>query len=441
MMSSVPLLVSVIGLLIVVNGLFAAMEIALVSVSRARLKRFENESKPGASTALILQDNIDDFFAAVQIGVTFVGTLSSVLGGAFAVDFLAPLVMAVGVDPSSPLGQSLAILMVAGAISYVSLVVGELVPKSLARRFPGRISLVLAGPFRLFSKIMRPPVRLLTVSTWAVLRVMGISRSHQGVSVTSEELRMMASELVESREMTPDVYDMLVRVTRLSHIRVEDIMVPRHRIVAVEVDSRKDPLLRRKIVTTYRAHPFTYFPIVETTGENVLGVVNIKDVLLHDPQSPSARLLRPAVFTARGQTVDRVLATMQKKDVHFSVVVDEHGVIDGIVTLEDILEELVGEIDSAIGPELARGRHIKSEGVFVVDGQITLHELKGRHGISLPSSKFYSTLAGFLLDHLGKIPSPGEYVDYAAWRFQILAMARNRIKDVKIIRLEPEQED
>ncbi|MCA1959379.1 MAG: hemolysin family protein [Desulfomonile sp.] len=440
-MSSVPLLISVIGLLIVVNGLFAAMEIALVSVSRARLKRLENENKRGASTAIFLQSNIDDFFAAVQIGVTFVGTLSSVLGGAFAVDFLAPVVAAVGVEPASPFGQSLAIFLVAATISYVSLVAGELVPKSLARRFPGRISLALAGPFRFFSRIMRPVVRLLTVSTWAALRVIGVSRSHQAVAVTAEELRMMASELVESREMTSDVYDMLVRVTRLSHIRVEDIMVPRHRIIAVEVDSRRDPQLRRKIVNTYRAHPFTYFPVVETTGENVIGVVNIKDVLLHDPKSPSTRLLRPAVFTARGQTVDRVLATMQKKDVHFSVVVDEHGVIDGIVTLEDILEELVGEIDSAIGPELARGRFVKPEGALVVDGQITLHELKGRHGIALPSSKFYSTLAGFIMDYLGKIPSPGEYVDFAAWRFQVLAMARNRIKDVKIIRLGPEQEE
>lgn len=440
-MSSVPMLLSAIGLLILVNGLFAAMEIAVVSVSRARLRRFENENKPGASTALLLQKNIDDFFAAVQIGVTFVATLSSVLGGAFAVDLVAPLVAAIGVAPSSPLGQVLAILLVAMTISYASLVVGELVPKSLARRFPGRISLALAGPFRFFSLIMRPAVRVLTVSTWAVLRVIGVSRAVQGVSVTAEELRMMASELVESRQMTSDVYDMLVRVTRLSQIRVEDIMVPRHRIVAVRVESRNDPSLRRKIVKIYREHPFTYFPVVESKGENVLGVVNIKDVLLHDQHAPSENLLRPAVFTARGQTLDRVLATMQNKDVHFSVVVDEHGVIDGIVTLEDILEELVGEIDSAIGPELARHRVARPGDILVVDGLITLHELRVQHAVSLPPSKFYSTLAGFLMDHLGKIPSPGDHVDHGAWRFQVLTMARNRVKDVRIICLEPQEQE
>src|SRR5271157_5448699 len=143
-MGSLPVLVCVIGLLILLNSLFACLEIALISVPRARLKRFENENLPGASTAIFLQRNIDDFFAAVQIGLTFIATLSSAIAGAFSGELFAPLIAAIGVSPTSTSGKVLALLGVTVTISYLSLVFGELVPKSLARRYPGRISLALA---------------------------------------------------------------------------------------------------------------------------------------------------------------------------------------------------------------------------------------------------------------------------------------------------------
>lgn len=431
-MGSLLVLVCVIGLLILLNSLFACLEIALVSVPRARLKRFENENLPGASTAIFLQRNIDDFFAAVQIGLTFIATLSSAIAGAFSGELFAPLVAAIGVSPASTSGKVLALLGVTVTISYLSLVFGELVPKSLARRYPGRISLTLARPFRIFSAIARPVVRLLTASTRVVLRLIRIQPSSTGAILTPEEFRMMASELVESRQMPARIYDMLVRVTRLSQIRVEDVMIPRHRIVAVKVDSRHDPNMRNEILKTYREHPYTNFPVIDQRGENVLGLVNVKDLLLHEETHKVSALLRQATFTARGQSLDRVLATMQKNDVQLSVVVDEHGIIDGIITLEDVLEELIGEIESQFPRRLGYASLPDSERGFAVDGLITLHELKELHSIALPQSLYYSTLAGFVLDKMGRIPSAGDYVDYDEWRFQVVEMEGNRVKELRI---------
>lgn len=431
-MGSLPVLVCVIGVLILLNSLFACLEIALVSVPRARLKRFENEKLPGASTAIFLQRNIDDFFAAVQIGLTFIATLSSALAGAFSGELFAPLITAIGLSPTSPWGKLLALLGVTVTISYLSLVFGELVPKSLARRYPGRISLILARPFRIFSAVARPVVRLLTASTRIVLRLFGIQPASTGAILTPEEFRMMASELVESRQMPARIYDMLVRVTRLSQIRVEDVMIPRHRIVAVNVDSRNDPNMRNEILNTYRKHPYTNFPVIERQGENVLGLVNVKDLLLHEETKPVSSLLRRAAFTARGQFLDRVLATMQRNDVQLSVVVDEHGIIDGIITLEDVLEELIGEIDSTFPRPVGYTPLPDPESGFVVDGLITLHELRELHSIALPQSLYYSTLAGFVLDKMGRIPSAGDYVDYDEWRFQVVEMDGNRVKELRI---------
>ena len=431
-MGSLAVLVCVIGLLILLNGLFACLEIALVSVPRARLKRFENEKLPGASTAIFLQRNIDDFFAAVQIGITFIATLSSAIAGAFSGELFAPLIEAIGVSPTSAWGQLLALLGVTVTISYLSLVFGELVPKSLARRYPGRISLILARPFRIFSAIARPAVRILTASTRVVLRLIRIQPSSKGAILTPEEFRMMASELVESRQMPARVYDMLVRVTRLSQIRVEDVMIPRHRIVAVKVNSRHDPNIRNETLKTYRKHPYTNFPVTDQKGENVLGLVNVKDLLLHEEAQKVSALLRQPTFTARGQSLDRVLATMQKNDVQLSVVVDEHGIIDGIITLEDVLEELIGEIESEVPRRLGYASLPDLERGFAVDGLITLHELKELHSIALPQSLYYSTLAGFVLDKMGRIPSAGDYVDHDEWRFQVVEMEGNRVKELRI---------
>lgn len=434
-MASLPLLVCVIGLLILLNSLFACLEIALVSVPRARLKRFENEKLPGASTAIFLQRNIDDFFAAVQIGLTFVATLSSAIGGAFSKELFSPVIAAIGVSPTSTWGKVLALLGVTVTISYLTLVFGELVPKSLARRYPGKISLILARPFRFFSAIMRPAVRLLTGSTRIVLKLMTIQLTSTGVGLTPEEFRMMASELVESRQMPARVYDMLVRITRISQIRVEDVMIPRHRIVAVRVESRNDPDIRNQILKTYRKHPYTNFPVIDRQGENVLGIVNVKDLLLQEEAQQPSTLLRQATFTARGQSLDRVLAAMQKNDVQLSVVVDEHGIVDGVITLEDILEELIGELNREVPRRLGYAPFPDSERGVVVDGLITLHELRELHSIALPQSLYYSTLAGFVLDKMGRIPSAGDYVDYDEWRFQVVEMEGNRIKELRIIPL------
>lgn len=430
-MLSIPLILAIIACLIVLNGILSAMEIALVSVSRARLKRFEQENKAGATAALALQKNIDEFFATVQIGITFVGTLSAAIGGAVSADLFAPLLEYAGISSSTSAGQMISLIAVTVCLSYVSLIVGELVPKSVARRYPGTLSVTFARAFSTFSRLMAPGVRILSVSTAAVLRLLRIPVTRKSGGLTTEEFRLMASELAESGEIPVRVHDMLLRITRLAEIRVEDVMVPRHRIVAVEADSPLDPKLRDKILDTYRRHPFTVFPVMDRSSENLLGTAHVKDLLL-DP-SPDSAPLRPVTFIPRGQTLDRILSLMRANNTQLSVVVDEHGVVDGIITLEDVLEELVGEIESGTRMETVRIPTRKDGAPLVVDGLTSLHELKDLYGVALPQSQYYSTLAGFVLDRIAKIPRPGDSFVYGQWRFEVLTMDRNRIKRVRIL--------
>jgi putative hemolysin len=431
------ILAGIVLALIFLNGLFACMEIAVVSVPRTRLKRFQKEKRPGAATAIALQKEIDRFFATVQIGVTFVATLSSALAGASAHEIFTPVLEKLGVSADSATGHALSILAISVTLSYVTLVIGELVPKSLARRYPGRISLMFARPFKIFADSMLPVVWVLTKSTTGVLKLLRIKETATP-PLTPEELRMMASELLESRQIPQRIYEMLVRVTRFAQIRVEDVMIPRTKMIVVHTDSKNDPNLRDKILRTFRRNPYTYFPVMDRRGENVLGVVNVKDLLLRDKQYAPSELLRPAFFAVRGQTLDRILSAMQTHDEPMWVVVDEHGNIDGIITLEDVLEELTGEMES-ITPLEMTSQTVQSppeeEFQFVADGLITLHELKEQYSVSLPQSLYYSTLAGFMLDKLGKIPSPGDYVEFENRRFEVLAMEENRIKEVQVMPL------
>ncbi len=431
-MGSTAILIIGIGLLILLNSLFACMEIALVSVPRARLKRFEKEGRPGAATAIALQKDIDYFFATVQVGVTFIGTLSSAIGGAAAVGIFTPVIRFFGVEPESTLGHVLAILGVSIFIAYTNLIIGELAPKSVARRYPGRISLKFAKPFGVFSRVFRPVVLFLTASTRLVLRIIGIRLSTKTPGLTSEELRMMATELVETHQMPVNVYDMLVRVTRLSQIRVEDVMIPRHKIIAVRAESKLDPKIREKALKVFNKYHFSNYPIVDKKLENVFGVINIKDFLYHDDKYSTANLIRPTNFTARGQTLDRALESMQRTNEQLSVVVDEHGTIDGIITLEDIVEELIGEAVAAMSDSAPVEPVKPTNGVITLDGLTTTHEFNAHHSIALPSSLYYSTLAGFMLDKLGKIPSPGDYLDFEGRRFEVTQMDRNRIKELRI---------
>jgi CBS domain containing-hemolysin-like protein len=211
-------------------------------------------------------------------------------------------------------------------------------------------------------------------------------------------------------------------------------MIPRHRITLIRAESKNDPTLRDKAVKTFRKHHFSYYPVVDRKGENVLGILNVKDLLLLDSRGSISPLLRKPNFTARGQSLDKALSVMQKLDEQLSVVVDEHGNIDGVITLEDILQELIGE--------MSEERTLPQDPVaptqaFAVDGVTTLHELKEAHGVSLPQSLYYSTLAGFIFDRMGKIPVTGDTIDFETWRFEISQMAVNRIKEVRIIPLKP----
>jgi putative hemolysin len=430
------LLIAAILLLTLLNSLFVCMEMALVSVPRARLKKYKQEHRPGASVAIRLQKDIDSFFAVVQIGITFVMTLSSALGGAGAVELFTPVLNKLGIPIDSMTAQILSILAITVTIAYVNLVIGELVPKSLARRQPGRVSLLFAPLFGVISKWLKPVVVLLTASTRLFLRLIGVKAVTTIPTLTPEELRLAASELVETKQMPTGVYDILVQVTRLTQIRVEDVMIPRHRIVAIRAESKQDPRLREKILQAYRKHHFTCFPIIDKKGENVLGVINIKDLLLYDDPRKTPQVIRQANFTARGQSLDKVLSQMQKIDEQLTVVVDEHGIIDGVITLEDILEELIGELGETLASYAPAAPQPEPSKAILVDGLITLHELKEEYSISLPQSLYYSTLAGFVLDKLGKIPIPGDFVENDQFRFEVMQMERNRIKEIRIIPLE-----
>jgi len=394
---------ALIGVLILLNGFFAASEIALVSARPARLQALAEAGDRKAQAALRLKKNIDPFLATVQIGVTLVGTLASAVGGVAAIERLEPLLAAIPNAWVARLAEPLAVATVVIAIAYLSLVAGELVPKSLALRNAETFARWMAPLVEGLSRLARPAVALLTASSRLVLRLLRQKEAAPAPFHTLQDLRAIAEEAEEQ-----GVVDELVSAAVEFHERqVREVMTPRPRIAAVRLDATLAEALE-----VIRDSGHSRFPVYEESLDDVAGFAYARDVYevaLSGGRLDLPLLVRPALTVPEWKPATELLEDMRQRGTQMALVVDEHGALVGLATLEDLLEVIVGEIrdEHTSSDEPAR---VSAAGSLELDGGMALHEINDQFDLNLPESPHYVTIAGLILDRLGRIPAPGDRV-------------------------------
>ena len=427
-----PLLMAAsILMLLLGNGFFSGGEIAVLSARRGRIEALAEEGNRAAGRVKRLQDNMDQFLATVQIGVTVCGTAAGVLGGWFASRYLEPGLA------QSPLARWLPAGLVASGtvglvIIYVELVLGELVPKALALRFTDTVAMLVSAPFRAMARSSRWLVVFLSASTRLVLRLFGVKDAGPRTFVSEQEIKHLVREGREQGVLDQTEMEIIHSVFAFTDTPVRKVMVPRPKIFALDADTPPE-----QVGALIVESGFSRIPAFEGSIDNVLGVVYAKDALrLLEKRQPVVirKILHPAQLVPETKKVGELLKELQKRRSHLAMVVDEHGSVSGLVTMEDLLEEIVGEIQDEYDWEERPVERLR-DGSLVVEGTLPAADLRTGYDIPLPESTEFETIAGFMLDRLGAVPKGGEVVDLDGWRFTVVDVERNRISKVKVEKL------
>jgi putative hemolysin len=428
---SEPLFIAAsIVLLLLGNGFFSGGEIAVIAARRSSIERLAEQGSRAAKRVQQLQDNMDRFLATVQIGVTVCGTLAGVLGGVLASRYVEPQLR------GGPLARIVPPAIVASAavglaIVYVELVLGELVPKALALRYSERVALLVSAPFRLMFRWSRWLVELVAASTRLVLRVVGVRDPGPRTFVSEEEIKHLVKEGRQQGVLDQTEMEIIHSVFEFTDTTVRKVMVPRPKIFALDADTPPG-----EVGSLIVESGFSRIPAYEGSIDNVVGVVYVKDALrLLEKRQPVVirKILHPVHLVPDTKKVGVLLKELQKRRSHLAIAVDEHGSVSGLVTLEDLIEEIVGEIQDEYDWEERPVERLR-DGSMVVEGTVSAAELREGQSIPLPEGEF-ETVAGFMLAELGSVPKGGEVVSVGDWRFTVVDVERNRISKVKIEKL------
>jgi putative hemolysin len=420
-----------VGALILVNGFFAGAEIALISARRSRIQQLAAEGDGRAQRVAALQGDPDRFLATVQIGVTFVGTLASAVGGAASVRILSPLIREIPVPGLRAAAEPIALAVVVVVLTYATLIVGELVPKSLALRHAEPLAIWVAGPIDRLARLTSLLVRSLTASNRFVLRLLGQKGADERAFVSEEEVKHMLQEGRTQGVFDQTEQELIHSVFEFTEASVKEVMIPRPRIQAIDVETPVEQVLAY-IIETGKSR----YPVYRNTLDEVLGILYDKDLfrlLAEKKPIVLTEILRPAFFSPETAQVSRLLKQMQKRQMPMALVVDEYGGVEGLVTIEDLIEEIVGEIRDEADREQQPVERLR-DGSYLVDASISLRDLAEQHDLAFPESPEYETLAGFVLAQLQRIPRGGEIVTHRDWRLTIVDMDGRRVARVKVER-------
>jgi putative hemolysin len=416
----------VVLLLILLNGLFSMSELALVSARRARLAVLERKGVAGAALARSLAEDPQRFLPTVQVGITLVAVLIGVFGGArIAVHVQAWIATVPMLEPAS---ETLSLALVVVVTTYLTMVLGELVPKHLALRRPEHISARVAPVIAWTARASSPVVWLLDSSSAAVLRLFGLHRAPKQ-TVTEEELKALLAEGAQAGVLETEERDMIERVLRLADKPVRAIMTPRTEIAWID---RTDPM--QDIATTLRSAPHSRFVVCDGSVDNVVGVVQAKDLLdriLDGGELSVAAALRQPIVVPDTVTALDALERLKSDLLGLALVMDEYGSFEGVVTAADVLEAIVGDpTDTEPQPAGVEGA---GEGALVMDGMMPVDEVKARLLLpDLPAEGSYHTLAGLVLALLRRVPRVGDRIVFGGWRFEVLDMDDRRVDKVRV---------
>lgn len=428
-MPSVMLEVSVVVLLILLNGIFAMSEIAVVSARKTRLRQWAEEGNAKARAALELANNPNQFLATIQIGITLVGILAGAFGGATIAKELTVILN--DISWLAPYSHALSLALVVGVIAYLSLIVGELVPKRLALNNPERLAMAIAAPMQVLSRVAYPAVHLLGLSTELLLRALGMRPSTEPL-VTEEEIRALIEQGTQAGMFEEAEQEMVERVFRLGDRRVSAVMTPRTEIVWLD---REASALEIRRTITESAH--SRFLVADGSLDNVLGVVHAKDLLAHILGEQVVNLeatLQQPLYVPESMRALKVLELFKQSGTHIALVIDEYGGIQGLVTPNDILEAIVGDLPEA-GEQVEPLAVQREDGSWLVDGMLPVDEFKDLFDLGeLPGEDqgIYQTLAGFVVMQLGRIPAATDYFVWEGLKIEVVDMDGNRVDKVLV---------
>jgi putative hemolysin len=438
-MFSVASEILVILLLIVLNGLFALSEIAVVSARKIRLEQLSAQGDQQARVALELANEPNQILSTVQIGITLIGIFAGAYGGANLAERLATLLQHVPFLAAQ--SQAIALTLVVLSITYLSLVIGELVPKRLGLSSPEKIARLVAFPLRWLSIGVAPVVHLLSFSTDLVLRLLGAENAATEPLVTEEEIKILIQQGTEAGMFEEAEQDMVEQVLRLSDRRVSTLMTTRPEIIWLDLEDSAE-INRQKIITSN----YTRFPVCQGGLDEVLGIVPVNNLLAdcfaNRPFDLTSSLRQP-LFVPESTRGLKVLELFQQSGNHIALVVDEYGVIQGLVTITDILEAIIGDLPALDQPDAPQIMQ-REDGSWLVDGILLIEDFKEVFQIEeLPGEKEgnYHTLGGFIITHLGKIPIATDNFEWEKLRFEVVDMDGNRVDKVLVNLIEKESDE
>ncbi|HET6514774.1 MAG TPA: hemolysin family protein [Thermodesulfovibrionales bacterium] len=420
-----------IAIFICFTAFFAAAEIAVVTTRRSRIKQLIDEGSKNAVTLNRLREMPDRFLATIQIGVTLSGAIASAIGGTIAIEYIKPALKNVPIPFVSASAEVVAVGIVVSVVAYFSLVFGELMPKSIALSNPEEIGLMTAPAIERLSRLAFLFVRVLTASTNILLKPFGKKAFTQRGYITEEEVKLLIEEGGEQGVFEPEEKELIHSVFEFTDTFVREVMIPGPQMVTIGLAMPVEEI--KSIISEEK---FSRYPVIGKDMNDVRGILYAKDffnILAKTGSVDIRRIIKPPIFIPEMMKISILLREMQKKRVHMAVVIDEYGAVSGLVTLEDLLEEIVGEIRDEYDTESPVIQ--LSDGSMIIDASISVRDLVEDYRVEIPESPEYETLGGFILTYLQRIPQTGDAVEIEGKRLRIVEMVGQRIAKVKLEKL------
>lgn len=432
------LVIQLLGLIVLLglNAFFASAEIALLSLNESRIKQ---QAEQGDKKAKVLKNLLSDpnkFLSTIQIGITLAGFLASAFASDMFAEKLAELLGSIPLGIPRSWLNNISVVIITLILSYFSLVLGELVPKRLAMKRSDAIARLCVGPINALSAITAPFVKFLSASTNFVVKLLGIDPNEDEKAITEEEILLMLDEGEEKGTIDETEKEMISNIFEFDNKIVTDIMTHRTDVIAISINEGLD-----RIVELVKEEKYTRFPVYDGSIDNIVGILHAKELIKHiDVKNYNkmgfelSKMIRPAYYVPSSKKIAELFKEMQKNKVHMAVVIDEYGGTEGIVTIEDLMEEIVGNIFDEYDEEEKDFEKI-DENTYVFNGTINLDEVQDFFNIKLPVDD-YDTLSGFIIGQLGRIPGEDDKpeIEFNGLVFKVEEVDEKRVAKVKICR-------